>query len=90
MVEAAGIEPASEKVRTKASTRLARSVFYLTDGPLNGKWTTGQPVHLAPSLRASRRSHPDLMAPRRKASGGRPGRRHDLSRECKIVVADYL
>ena len=29
MVEAAGIEPASEKVRTTASTRLARSFFYL-------------------------------------------------------------
>ena len=28
MVEAAGIEPASEKVRTKASTRLVRSFFF--------------------------------------------------------------
>ena len=53
MVEAAGIEPASEKVRTRASTRLAGSVFYLTFVPLSGKWVEGQPVHFASRLRAS-------------------------------------
>ena len=37
MVEAAGIEPASEKVRTRASTRLAVSFFYLAGRPLSGK-----------------------------------------------------
>jgi hypothetical protein len=42
MVEAAGIEPASEKDRTAASTRLADSVFYLASHPLNGKWVKGQ------------------------------------------------
>ena len=49
MVEAAGIEPASEKVRTKASTRLADSFFYLTTGPLNGKWIGGQPKIFHPA-----------------------------------------
>ena len=44
LVEAAGIEPASEKVRTIASTRLADSVFYLTSPLLNGKPGTSQPV----------------------------------------------
>ena len=53
MVEAAGIEPASEKVRTKASTRLADSFFYLTTGPLNGKWIGGQPKIFARQLWAS-------------------------------------
>jgi hypothetical protein len=53
MVEAAGIEPASEKVRTRASTRLADSVFYLTFVPLSGKWVEGQPVHFASRLRTS-------------------------------------
>jgi len=42
MVEAAGIEPASEKDRTAASTRLAGSIFYLTGHPLSGKWVNGQ------------------------------------------------
>ena len=37
MVEAAGIEPASEKACTKASTRLARSFFYLAVRSLSGK-----------------------------------------------------
>ena len=53
MVEAAGIEPASEKVRTRASTRLAGSFFYLASEPLNGKWIGGQPVHFADRLRTS-------------------------------------
>ena len=64
MVEAAGIEPASEKVRTRASTRLAGSVFYLTFVPLSGKWVEGQPVHFAPRLRASPRNYPELSSPR--------------------------
>jgi len=50
-VEAAGIEPASEKVRTRASTRLADSVFYLTGPPLSGKWRVGQPANFADRLR---------------------------------------
>jgi len=37
LVEAAGIEPASEEVRTRASTRLADSFSYLARGPLSGK-----------------------------------------------------
>jgi hypothetical protein len=53
MVEAAGIEPASEKVRTRASTRLAGSFFYLTSEPLNGKWIGGQPAYFATRLRTS-------------------------------------
>ena len=64
LVEAAGIEPASEKVRTRASTRLARSVFYLTGPPLSGKWRVGQPVHFAYRLRASPESYPELSSPR--------------------------
>ena len=64
VVEAAGIEPASEKVRTRASTRLAGSVFYLTDLPLSGKWEVGQPVRFAYRLRASPESYPELSSPR--------------------------
>ena len=64
MVEAAGIEPASEKVRTRASTRLAGSVFYLTFVPLSGKWVEGQPVHFASQLRASSGRYPQLSSPR--------------------------
>ena len=64
VVEAAGIEPASEKVRTRASTRLAGSVFYLTFVPLSGKWVEGQPVHFAYRLRASPESYPQLSSPR--------------------------
>ena len=54
MVEAAGIEPASEKDRTAASTRLADSIFYLTGHPLNGKWVNGQRLIFARALGASR------------------------------------
>ena len=63
-MEAAGIEPASEKVRTKASTRLGDSLFYLASIPLSAKWDLGQPVHLVPRLRASPWDHPDLSSPR--------------------------
>ncbi len=51
MVEAAGIEPASEKFRTEASTRLADSFFYLTRHPLNGKWVSSQPLKFRPTAR---------------------------------------
>ena len=64
MVEAAGIEPASEKVRTRASTRLADSVFYVTFEPLSGKWIEGQPVSFAYQLQASPESYPQLSSPR--------------------------
>ena len=64
MVEAAGIEPASEKVRTECSTRLAVSVFYLAVTPLSGKWDAGQPVHFALRPRASPESYPELSSPR--------------------------
>jgi len=64
MVEAAGIEPASEKVRTKSSTRLADSVFYLTFDPLSGKWVEGQPEHFASRPRASSGRYPQLSSPR--------------------------
>ena len=89
MVEAAGIEPASEKVRTTASTRLADSFFYLTTGPLNGKWIGGQPKIFARQLWASLPGYPEFSAPRRIASGGLSGRRHSLSCECVVVSADY-
>ena len=59
MVEAAGIEPASEKVRTRASTRLAGSFFYLTSEPLNGKWIGGQPAYFADRLRTSPEAIPN-------------------------------
>ena len=59
MVEAAGIEPASEKVRTRASTRLADSVFYLTFDPLSGKWVEGQPAYFADRLRTSPEAIPN-------------------------------
>src|SRR5262245_60134138 len=64
LVEAAGIEPASEKVRTRASTRLAGSFFYLASEPLNGKWIGDQPARFAPRLRASPESYPALSSPR--------------------------
>ena len=64
LVEAAGIEPASEKVRTRASTRLADSVFYVTFEPLSGKWIEGQPVSFAYQLQASPESYPQLSSPR--------------------------
>jgi len=51
MVEAAGIEPASEKVRTEASTRLVRS-FDLADHPPGGRLIIGQPVIFIRLLRA--------------------------------------
>ena len=63
-MEAAGIEPASEKVRTRASTRLADSVFYLTFVPLSGKWVEGQPVHFALQLQASPEGYPESSSPR--------------------------
>ena len=81
MVEAAGIEPASEEVRTEASTRLADSVFYLTDEPLSGKWIVGQPLIFAWSLGASRPDYPEFASPQRIASGRLSERRHGLSRE---------
>jgi len=64
MVEAAGIEPASEKVRTRSSTRLAVSSFYLAAAPLSGKWRRSQPVRFALRLRASPESYPQLSSPR--------------------------
>jgi hypothetical protein len=64
LVEAAGIEPASEKVRTRASTRLAGSVSYLTFVPLSAKGFEGQPVHFPYRLRASPESYPELSWPR--------------------------
>jgi len=73
MVEAAGIEPASEKVRTEASTRLAGSVFYLTADPLNGKWESGQPVCLTPRSRASPGSQPEFASFLPVASGRATG-----------------
>jgi hypothetical protein len=64
LVEAAGIEPASEKVRSRASTRLAVSFFYLAVVPLSGKWVEGQPVHFALQLRALPEGYPQLSSPR--------------------------
>jgi len=86
MVEAAGIEPASEKVRTGASTRLSDSVFYLTDRPLSGKWTAGQPLIFTRPPGASRPDYPEFASPRRIASGRLSGRRHGLSREGELIV----
>ena len=82
MVEAAGIEPASEQVCTTASTRLDRSFFYLTDCPLNGKWTIGQPLNFIRPLVASRSDYPEFASPCQIVSGRLPGgRRGQLSRE---------
>ena len=69
MVEAAGIEPASEKVQPRASTRLADSFFYLADRPLSGKWTAGQPRSFIRPLGASRPNYPEFASPRQSASG---------------------
>ena len=89
MVEAAGIEPASEKVRTPASTRLASSLFYLTRQALNGKCSSSQPLHFAWPLGASRPDYPEFASPRPIASGRLLGRRHSLSCECQRIVASY-
>ena len=90
MVEAAGIEPASEKVRTGASTRLAGSSFYLTGRLLSGKQATGQPLSFARPSEASRPNYPEFASPRRIAPGRLSGRRHGLSREGELIVVSYL
>ncbi len=75
MVEAAGIEPASEKVCTTASTRLARSFFYLAFRPLNGKGSKSQPLIFARPLGASRPDYPEFASSLQVASGRLPGSR---------------
>jgi len=74
-VEAAGIEPASEKVRTRASTRLADSLFI---SPANHWTANGRPAspkvssasygHLRQTIPSLRR----LVGPPRE---GLPGKR---------------
>ena len=90
MVEAAGIEPASEKVRTRASTRLADSFFYLTDPPLNGKWRIGQPLNFRPATRGvtARLSRICVAWSNRLGQAIRQTSR--LSREGELIVVSYL
>ena len=90
LVEAAGIEPASEKVRTGASTRLAGSFFYLTGCLLSGKQASGQPLSFARPSEASRSNYPEFASPGRIAPGRLSGRRHGLSREGVVGVASYF
>ena len=95
MVEAAGIEPASEEVRTEASTRLAVSFFYLTADPLSGKWVVGQPLVLDRPLGASRPVQPGFASPGRIASGGAIRQTsqlklRELAQCCQLFVSTLL
>ena len=90
MVEAAGIEPASEKVRTAVSTRLADSFFYLTTHLLNGKPAGSQPVKSRGSVTGVPVPPARINVALQIASGELPVRRHgQLSRECVVVIGDY-
>ena len=90
MVEAAGIEPASEKDRTSVSTRLADSFFYLTIRLLNGKPADSQPVKSRGSVTGVPVPPAQINVALQIALGELPVRRHgQLSRECVVVIGDY-